>query len=95
MRAIQEVPSSTTQIGYRIVQALNKKQHVAPLKFKEVHGTLHGMERSKPKEFYTLDLSDLARQMNLSQEQAAQTSFTVRGQGQFQWNRTPLGVVGA
>ena len=33
--------------------------------------------------------------MNLSQEQAAQTAFTVPGQGQFQWNRTLLGVIGA
>ena len=33
--------------------------------------------------------------MNLSQEQAAQTAFTVPGQGQFQWNRKPLGVIGA
>ena len=53
------------------------------------------METSKPKVFSTLDLSDLAWQMNLSQEQAAQTAFTVLGQGQFQWNRTLLGVIGA
>ena len=50
---------------------------------------------SKPRVFSTLDLSDLAWQMNLSEEQAAQTAFTVPGQGQFQWNRTPLGVIGA
>ena len=84
--------------GYRIVQdfqALNRKQQASPLKFKEVHETLHVMETSKPKVFSTLDLSDLAWQMNLSQEQAAQTAFTVPGQGQFQWNRTPLGVIGA
>ena len=53
------------------------------------------MEASKPKVLATLDLSDLAWQMNLPQEQAAQTAFTVPGQGQFQWNRTPLGVIGA
>ena len=84
--------------GYRIVQdfrALNRKQQMTPLKFKEVHETLHGLETSKPKVFSTLDLSDLAWQMNLSEEQAAQTAFTVPGQGQFQWNRTPLGVIGA
>ena len=73
--------------GYRIVQdfrALNCKQQATPLKFKEVHETLHGMETSKPKVFSTLDLSDLAWQMNLTQKQAAQTAFTVPGQGQFQ-----------
>ena len=31
--------------------------------------------------------------MNL--EQAAQTAFTILGQGQLQWNHTPLGVLGA
>ena len=84
--------------GYRIVQdfrALNCKQQATPLKFKEVHETLHGMETFKPKVFSMLDLSNLAWQMNLSQEQAAQTAFTVLGQGQFQWNRTPLGVIRA
>ena len=75
--------------GYRIVQdfrALNCKQHATPLKFKEVHETLHGMEMSKPKILSTLDLSDLAWQINVCQEQEAQTAFTVPGQGQFQWN---------
>ena len=84
--------------GYRIVQdfrALNRKQQATPIKFKEIHETLHDLETSKPKVFSTLDLSDLAWQMNLSQEQAAQTAFTVPGRGQFQWNRTPLGVLGA
>ena len=68
---------------------------MAPLKFKEVHETLHGMETSKHKVFSTLDLSILAWQMNLPQEQAAKTSFMVPGQGQFQWIRTPLGLIGA
>ena len=84
--------------GYQIIQdfqALYRKQQATPLKFKEVHETLHGQEVSKPKVFSTLDLSDLAWQMNLLQEQAAQTAFTVPGQGRFQWNRTPPGVIGA
>ena len=33
--------------------------------------------------------------MNLSQEEATQTAFTVPGQGQFQWNGTPWGIIGA
>lgn len=43
------------------------------------------IEVSKPKIFLPLDLSDLAWQMNLSQEQAVQTAFTIPGDGQFQW----------
>ena len=45
--------------------------------------------------FLTLDLSDHEWQMNLSQEQGAIPAFTIQGQGQFQWNRTPLRVLGA
>ena len=53
------------------------------------------IEVSKPKIFLPLDLSDLAWQMNLSQEQAVQTAFTIPGDGQFQWKWTPLGLLDA
>ena len=84
--------------GYRIVQdfqALNWKDHPEPIKFKKVHETLQDVEVSKPKIFSTLDFSDLVWQMDLSEEQAAHTAFTIPGQGQFQWNQTPLGLMGA
>ena len=83
--------------GYRIVQdfrALNRKDHPEPLKFKKIHETLLDLETSKP-ESSPPWTSDLAWQMNLSEEQAAHTAFTIPGQGQFQWNQTPLGIPGA
>ena len=84
--------------GYRIVLdfwALNKKDQPEPIKFKKVHDSLMKFKTSKPKIFSSLDLSDHAWQMRLSQDQAAQTAFTIPGHCQFQWNHTPLGVLGA
>ena len=67
--------------------------HPEPIKFKKVHETRTDIEAVKPK--IITDLSNYAWQMHLSKEQATQTAITVPGHGQFQWDRTPVGVVGA
>ena len=53
------------------------------------------IEKEQPLFFFPLDLSGLAWQMTLNQEQATTTAFTLPGRGPFQWTQTPLGVIGA
>ena len=53
------------------------------------------IEKEQPRFFSTVDLSGLAWQMTLNQEQATTTAFTLPGQGQFQWTQMPLGILGA
>ena len=53
------------------------------------------IEKEQPRFFSTVDLSGLAWQMTLNQEQATTTAFTLPGQGQFQWTQTPLGILRA
>ena len=84
--------------GYRVVQdfrLLNKQRAQESIKFKETYETLAQIEKEQPQFFSTVDLSGLAWQMTLNQEQATTTAFTLPGQGQFQWTQTPLGILGA
>ena len=84
--------------GYRVVQdfrLLNKQRQQETIKFKEAYKTLAHIEKEQPGFFSTVDLSGLAWQMTLNQEQATTTPFTLPGQGQFQWTQTPLGILGA
>ena len=84
--------------GYRVVQdfrLLNKQRQQEAIKFKETYETLAHIEKEQPRFFSTVDLSGLAWQMTLNQEQATTTAFTLPGQGQFQWTQTPLGILGA
>ena len=59
------------------------------VKFKETYETLAHIEKEQPQFFSMVDLSGLAWQMTLNQEQATTTAFTQPGQGQFQRTQTP------
>ena len=72
---------------------LNKQRQQEPIK--ETYETLAHIKKEQPRFFSTVDLSGLAWQMMLNQEQATTTAFTLPGQGQFQWTQTPLGILGA
>ena len=72
--------------GYHIIHdfnALNREVHPEQTKFKRGHETLMNFAITKTNIVLTMDLFDHAWQMKMSLDQAAQTAFTIPGQGQF------------
>lgn len=84
--------------GIRIVQdfrALNKKTLVDKYSMRDVQECIDEIGRAGSKIFSTLDLTSGFWQMLLNPDSQKYTAFTVPGLGTFEWNSSPMGLLGA
>ena len=84
--------------GIRIVQdfrALNQKTLVDKYSMRDVQECIDEIGRAGSKIFSTLDLTSGFWQMLLNPDSQKYTAFTVPGLGTFEWNSSPMGLLGA
>ncbi|MGV0994312.1 MAG: reverse transcriptase domain-containing protein, partial [Mycobacterium sp.] len=84
--------------GLRVVQdfrALNTQTMVDKYSMRDVHECIDEIGRMGSKIFTTIDLTSGFWQMMLKPESRAFTAFTIPGIGQFEWNASPMGLLGA
>ena len=84
--------------GIRIVQdfrALNKQTMVDKYSMRDVQECIDEIGRAGSKIFSTLDLTSGFWQMLLNPDSQKYTAFTIPGLGQFEWNSSPMGLLGA
>ena len=74
---------------------VNKKSFIDKYSQREVSDCLDELGRSKSKVFTSLDLTAGYWQVPLAKESRKATAFTIPGLGSFEWNRTPMGLLGA
>ena len=81
----------------RIVQdfrQLNLNSHIDKYSMKEIHECIGDIGRADSTIFSTLDMTAGFWQMPLDPDSQHLTAFTIPGLGQFQWNTSPMGLLG-
>jgi hypothetical protein len=84
--------------GMRIVQdfqAINQNTHVDKYSMRDVQECIDEIGRMGSSIFSTIDLTSRFWQMMLNPECRKYTAFTLPGLGQFEWNTSPMGLLGA
>ena len=84
--------------GVRIVQdfrAINQQTMVDKYSMRDVQECIDEIGRAGSSIFSTIDLTSGFWQMMLSPECRKYTAFTIPGVGQFEWNASPMGLLGA
>ena len=84
--------------GIRIVQdfrAINTQTLVDKYSMRDVQECIDEIGRAGSKIFSTIDLTSGFWQMMLNPECRKFTAFTLPGLGQFEWNASPMGLLGA
>ena len=84
--------------GLRIVQdfrAINQQTLVDKYSMRDVQECIDEIGRAGSTIFSTIDLTSGFWQMMLNPECRKYTAFTLPGLGQFEWNASPMGLLGA
>ena len=84
--------------GLRIVQdfrAINLQTQVDKYSMRDVQECIDEIGRAGSTIFSTIDLTSGFWQMMLNPECRKYTAFTLPGLGQFEWNASPMGLLGA
>jgi hypothetical protein len=84
--------------GLRIVhnfQAINQETLLEPYSMKNLQDSMEDLSRAGSKLFSKIDLTSGFWQMFLNPECRKYTAFTFPGIGQFEWNASPAGLIGA
>jgi hypothetical protein len=84
--------------GMRIVQdfqAINQNRHVDKYSVRDVQECIDEIGRMGSSIFSTIDLTSRFWLMMLNPECWKYTTFTLPGLGQFEWNASPMGLLGA
>ena len=76
-------------------RALNEKSHIDKYSQLEVNECIDSLGRSESKVFSSIDLTCGFWQVPLEEGSRQYTAFTLPGVGSFQWNRTPMGLLGS
>ena len=84
--------------GLRIVhdfRAINQETLLEPYSMKNIQDSMEDLSRAGSKLFSKIDLTSGFWQMFLNPDCRKYTAFTLPGIGQFEWNASPAGLVGA
>ena len=76
-------------------RAINEKTFVDKYSQNEIEDCIDAIGRAKSKLFSSLDLTCGFWQLPLNEKSREYTSFTIPGVGSFQWNCTPMGLLGS
>jgi hypothetical protein len=89
---------SRSNRGLRIVhdfRAINQKTLLEPYSMKNLQDSMDDLSRTGSKLFSKIDLTSGFWQMFLNPECRKYNAFTLPGIGQFKWNASPAGLIGA
>ncbi len=73
---------------------LNNHSHIDKYSMKEITECIGDIGRANSTIFSTLDLTSEFWQMQLDEKSQHLTAFTIRGQGQYHWITSPMGLLG-
>ncbi len=76
-------------------RAINQQTMVDKYSMRDVQECIDEIGRAGSSIFSTIDLTSGFWQMMLSPECRKYTAFTIPGVGQFEWNASPMGLLGA
>ena len=76
-------------------RAINQETLLEPYSMKNIQDSMEDLSRAGSKLFSKIDLTSGFWQMFLNPDCRKYTAFTLPGIGQFEWNASPAGLVGA
>ena len=76
-------------------RSVNAKSHIDKYSQREVQDCIDELGRAQSTVFSSLDLTAGFWQLPLEKESRQFTAFTIPGLGSFQWNCTPMGLLGS
>ena len=84
--------------GLRVIhdfRAINQETLLEPYSMKNIQDSMKDLSGAGSKLFSKIDLTSGFWQMFLNPECQKYTAFTLPGLGQFEWNASPAGLIGA